>query len=90
MTLMSEVQSPRVLDKGKPAGRTRVDGEDDHNIGCRSDAARARLPGDHLGLRVLLDDPAIDDWATEIAELYRVVPLDVLEALALVLIRDER
>jgi hypothetical protein len=41
-------------------------------------------------LRVLLDDPVIEDWAREIAGIYQVLPLDVLEALALVLVRDER
>jgi hypothetical protein len=90
MTLMSEVQSPRTLGGERGARRTGLGGKHDRTIGCRSDAALARLQGDHLGLRVLLDDPVIEDWATEIAGIYQVLPLDVLEALALVLVRDER
>ena len=90
MTLMSEVQSPRTLSGGRGARGTGLGGKHDRTIGCRSDAALARLQGDHLGLRVLLDDPVIEDWATEIAGIYQVLPLDVLEALALVLVRDER
>ena len=90
MTLMSEVQSPRTLGGGRGAGPTGLGGKHDRTIGCRSDAALARLQGDHLGLRVLLDDLVIEDWATEIAGIYQVLPLDVLEALAFVLVRDER
>jgi hypothetical protein len=90
MTLISDVQSPRSLSGGMRAGRTGTDGKHNRNIGCRSDAAPARLQNDHLELRVLLDDPVIEDWATEIAAIYRVLPLDVLEALALVLVRVEK
>jgi hypothetical protein len=90
MTLMSEMQSQKALGGGRGARRTGHDEKHVRNVGCRSDAALARLQGDHLGLRVLLDDPVIENWATEIAGTYRVSPLDVLEALALVLVQDER
>jgi hypothetical protein len=89
MTLISEVQSPRVHDEAKSGGRTQLDGEHYRNIASRSDAEPTRLLDDHLGLWALLDDdPVLEDWATEIAGIYRVSPLDVLETLALVLVRD--
>jgi hypothetical protein len=89
MTLMSEVPS-RVLVERTPSGRTGVDGRHYPNIGSRSDEEPTRLQEDHLGLRAFLDDPVFEDWATETARIYRVSPLDVLEALARVLVRDGR
>jgi hypothetical protein len=88
ITLMSQVPLPRLLNEENRGERTHVDGAHGCNVDSRFVAEPAGLQDDHLGLRALLDDPVLEDWASEIAWIYRVSPLDVLEALALVLVRD--